>query len=67
MANDRPLTTTPRPQQRYDERLRDLVRRTGDVTNATDFGVHRSSALGWLARGADGRGQSGCGGPDGAE
>jgi hypothetical protein len=38
-----------RPQRRYDHRLRDLVRRTGDVTLATDLGVPRSTARGWLA------------------
>jgi len=37
-----------RPQQRYDHRLRDLVHRTGDVTIATDLGVPRSTARGWL-------------------
>ncbi len=42
------MTTTTRPQQRYDHRLRDLVRRSGDVTIATDFGVPRSTARGWL-------------------
>jgi hypothetical protein len=42
------MTTTTGPQQRYDHRLRDLVRRTGDVTIATDFGVPRSTARGWL-------------------
>ena len=42
------MTTTPRPQQRYDHRLRDLVHRTGDVTIATDLGVPRSTARGWL-------------------
>ena len=42
------VTTTSRPQQRYDHRLRDLVRRTGDVTLATDLGVPRSTARGWL-------------------
>ena len=40
--------TTPRPQQRYDHRLRELVQRTGDVTVATDLGVPRSTARGWL-------------------
>ena len=35
----RPMTTTARPQQRDDHRLRDLVHRTGDVTIATDLGV----------------------------
>src|SRR5438093_4564864 len=38
-----------RPQHRYDYRLRELVRRTGDVTIATDLGVPRSTARGWLA------------------
>ena len=42
------ITTTSRPQQRYDHRLRDLVRRTGDVTLATDLGVPRSTARGWI-------------------
>jgi hypothetical protein len=42
-----PMTTTVRPQQRYDHRLRDLVQRSGDVTIATDLGV-RSTARGWL-------------------
>jgi hypothetical protein len=42
------MPTTSRPQQRYDHRLRDLVRRTGDLTIATDLGVPRSTARGWL-------------------
>src|SRR6267143_5903103 len=42
------MTTTARLQQRYDHRLRDLVQRTGDVTIATDLGVPRSTARGWL-------------------
>ena len=42
------MTTTSRPQQRYDHRLRDLVQRTGDLTIATDLGVPRSTARGWL-------------------
>ena len=37
-----------RQQQTYDHRLRDLVRRTGDLTLATDIGVPRSTAAGWL-------------------
>ena len=41
------MTTTSRPQQRYDHRLRDLVRRTGDLTIATNLGVPRSTARGW--------------------
>jgi hypothetical protein len=42
------MPTTVRPQQRYDDRLRELVQRTGDVTIATDRGVPRSTARGWL-------------------
>jgi len=42
------MATTARPQQRYDHRLRHLVQRTGDVTVATDLGVPRSTARGWL-------------------
>jgi hypothetical protein len=42
------MSTTARPQQRYDHRLRNLVQRTGDITVATDLGVPRSTAHGWL-------------------
>jgi putative transposase len=42
------MPTASRPQQRYDHRLRDLVQRTGDLTIATDLGVPRSTARGWL-------------------
>jgi len=42
------MPTTVRPQQRYGHRLRHLVQRTGDVTIATDLGVPRSTARGWL-------------------
>jgi hypothetical protein len=45
-----PMTTTARPQQRDDHRLRDLVQRTGDATIATDLGVPRSTARGWLGK-----------------
>jgi hypothetical protein len=45
-----PMTTTGRPPQRYDHRLRDLVQRTRDVTIATDLGVPRSTARGWLSQ-----------------
>ena len=37
-----------RLQQRYDHRLRDLVQNTGDVTLATNLGIPRSTARGWL-------------------
>jgi hypothetical protein len=39
---------TPRPQQRYDHRLRDLVQHTGDLSIATAHGVRRSTARGWV-------------------
>ena len=42
------MPTTSRSQQRYDHRLRDLVQRTGDLSFATDLGVPRSTARGWL-------------------
>ena len=42
------MPTTARSQQRYDHRLRNLVQRTGDVTVATNHGVPRSTARGWL-------------------
>src|SRR5438309_11675923 len=44
------MTTLRRPQQRYDHRLRDLVHKTGDVAIATDLGVPRSTARGWLLK-----------------
>src|SRR6516165_2585592 len=43
------MPTIARSQQRYDHRLRNLVQRTGNVTVATDLGVPRSTARGWLA------------------
>jgi putative transposase len=50
-VSERPMIirmTTSRPQRRYDHRLRDLIQRTGDLTLATDLGVPRSTARGWL-------------------
>jgi hypothetical protein len=44
------MTTTGRNQRRYDHRLQDLVRRTGDMTIATDLSIPRSTARGWLAK-----------------
>ena len=41
---------TERTQQRYDHRLRDLVQGTRDLTIATDLGVPRSTARGWLSK-----------------
>ena len=49
-ADDHFMPTTARPQQRYDHRLRNLVQRTGDATIATDLGVPRSTARGWLGK-----------------
>jgi hypothetical protein len=45
-----PMTTSRHPQQSYDHRLRDLVQGTRDVTIATDVGVPRSTARGWLGK-----------------
>ena len=45
-----PMTTTGRLQQRYDHRLQDLVQGTGYVAIATDLGVPRSTARGWLGK-----------------
>jgi hypothetical protein len=45
-----PMTTPGRPQQGYDHRLRDLVQGTRDLTIATDLGVPRSTASGWLGK-----------------
>ena len=44
-----PYSHTPR-QQTYDHRLRDLVRTTGDPDILAEFGVPRSTVLGWLRR-----------------
>jgi len=41
---------TPRRQRRYDHRLVELVRRTGDVGHATKHGIPRSTAAGWITR-----------------
>jgi putative transposase len=44
------MPTTARRQHRYDHRLRRLVQATGDVTIATELGVPRSTARGWLGK-----------------
>ncbi len=44
-----PYSHTRRPQT-VDHRLRDLVRTTGDPDILAEFGVPRSTALGWLRR-----------------
>ena len=42
------MPTALRRQQRYDHRLRELVRRTGQLRIATNRGVPRSTARAWL-------------------
>ena len=42
------MASTTRTLRRYDHRLSDLVRSTGDIGHATRRGVPRSTARGWL-------------------
>lgn len=42
------MKSTTRNQRRYDHRLRDLVRSSGNIEHATRQGVPRSTARGWL-------------------
>jgi len=42
------MVTTTRTQKRYDHRLRELVRKTQDVSGAVQYGVPRSTARSWL-------------------
>ena len=42
------MTSTTRIQRKYDHRLRELVRSTGDAEYAIQRGVPRSTARGWL-------------------
>ena len=42
------MTSTTRIQRKYDHRLRELVRSTGEVEHAIQLGVPRSTAHGWL-------------------
>ena len=42
------MISTTRIQRRYDHRLCDLVRSTGEIGHATRRGVSRSTARGWL-------------------
>jgi hypothetical protein len=60
-----PMTTTRRRQQSCDHRLRDLVQGTGNVTIATDLGVPRSTARGWLGHAPEGCGAPGRDRPEG--
>lgn len=43
------MATATRTQNRYDHRLRELVRTTQDVNCAVQYGVPRSTARGWLS------------------
>ncbi len=43
------MLSTTRTRQRYDHRLRDLVRSAGDISLATRLGIPRSTAYGWLS------------------
>ncbi len=42
------MPNATRKQRKYDHRLRDLVRTTGDIGHAFGKGVPRSTARGWL-------------------
>lgn len=46
--HDREMACTTRIVRRYDHRLRDLVQSTGDIGLATQHGIPRSTARGWL-------------------
>ena len=47
-CDDGSMTSTTRTQNKYDHRLRELVRSTGDIDHAIQLGVPRSTARGWL-------------------
>ena len=42
------MSSATRTQRTYDHRLRDLIRSTGDIHQATKQGIPRSTARGWL-------------------
>ena len=42
------MSARTRPQCSYDHRLKELVRTSGDLSVATELGIPRSTALGWL-------------------
>ena len=42
------MEDSPRIQQRYDHRLRQLIQTTGNLNQAVRYGVPRSTARGWL-------------------
>jgi len=43
------MNSTIRKRRRYDHRLRDLVRSSGDIRQAIQRGIPRSTARGWLS------------------
>ena len=43
------MHSTIRKRRTYDHRLRDLVRSSGDIRQATQRGIPRSTARGWLS------------------
>ena len=45
---DRDMSARTQPQCSYDHRLKELVRTSGDLSVATELGIPRSTALGWL-------------------
>ena len=44
------MTAATRTQRRYDHRLKELVRTTGNLSLALESGVPRSTAYGWLSK-----------------
>ncbi len=42
------MSARTQPQCSYDHRLKELVRTSGDLSVATELGIPRSTALGWL-------------------
>jgi transposase-like protein len=43
------MSSITQTRRRYDHRLRDFVRSAGDIRHATQLGIPRSTAHGWLA------------------
>jgi hypothetical protein len=49
MSDNGGMDSTPRRRNRYDHRLCDLVRSTGNIEHATRRGIPRSTARSWLS------------------
>ena len=43
------MSSTTLTRRKYDHRLRDLIRSSGDISHATQMGIPRSTAYGWLS------------------